>query len=154
MTAVREPERKWIMRTKLARPNIWVLAFCAVLVLIDPVSASAGDNQESGIQPSQDQSKGVIRSGDESSAEWKTVGECLVAGDSGCVLGLLDQIIKEDPEAWEAYALRAAVREDTGDLVGAERDKRTLTSVGGTYAAIENRLSQAIDLNPADPDLV
>jgi len=82
------------------------------------------------------------------------IGECLSVGDSDCILGFLDQIIEEDPEAWEAYALRAAVREDSGDLVGSECDKRMLVSVGGTYAAIEDRLSRAIDLNPGDPDLV
>jgi len=123
-------------------------------MLIQTVSSFARENQESGIQPSSGRPEGALRSSDETSAEWKVVGECLVAGDSDCVLGLLDQIIKEDPEAWEAYALRAAVLEDSGDLAGAERDKRTLAGVGGTYTAIQTRLSQAIDANPGDPDLV
>lgn len=131
-----------------------MIALCAVLVLIQTVFASSGDPQESGTQPSQSQAKDAIRSADETSAKRKKAVECLLVGDSDCVLVILDQIIEEDPDAWEAYALRAAVRDNTGDQVGAERDRRTLAGVGGTYAAIENRLSQAIDLNPGDSDLV
>lgn len=143
-----------MMKTNLTPSIIWFLASCAGSVLIQPVSASAGGNQESGIQPSQGRVESEMLEKDETSTKWKMVGECLAVGDSDCVLVFLDQLIKEDPEAWEAYALRAAVLEDTGDLVGAERDKSTLAGVGGTYAAIEDRLSHAIDVDPGDPDRV
>ncbi len=129
---------------------MWIVAICAVLVLIKPVFVSSEDTQETGIQSSQGQAKDATRSADETSARWKAAGECLVAGNRDCILENLDQIIEEDPEAWEAYALRARVRDETGDRVGAESDRKTLAGVGGTYAAIENRLSQAIDLNPGD----
>jgi len=82
------------------------------------------------------------------------VGECLLAGNSDCVLEYLDQIIEEDPEAWEAYALRARFREETGDRVGAESDRTMLAGVGGIYTAVDNKLSRAIDMNPTDPDPV
>ena len=142
------------MKTKSARFNFGIHVFCAGLVLIQPVSSSADENLKSGIELSQGQVESAITVDDETSADWKMVGECQMAGDSNCVLDLLDKIIKEDLEAWEAYALRAEVREVTGDLVGAERDKRALAGVGGAYAAIDSRLSQEIDLNPGDPDLV
>ena len=142
------------MNTLFARSCTLVLTLCAGLTLNQTVTSFAGENQEFENQPSVGRTEDALRSSDKALAEWKVVGECLVAGDSDCVLGQLDQIIKEDPEAWEAYALRAAVLEDSGDLVGAERDKRTLAAVGGTFDAIENRLSQAIDANPDNPDLV
>ncbi len=133
---------------------MWIVAICAVLVLIKPVFVSSEDTQETGIQSSQGQAKDATRSADETSARWKAAGECLVAGNRDCILENLDQIIEEDPEAWEAYALRARVRDETGDWVGAESDRRTLAGVGGTYTAVDYRLSKAIDLNPTDPDPV
>ncbi len=133
---------------------MWIVAVCAVLVSIQSGFVSPGDTQESGTPPSQGQAKNAIRSAEEVSAKWKTASECIVAGDRDCILENLDQIIEEDPEAWEAYALRARVRDETGDWVGAESDRRTLAGVGGTYTAVDYRLSKAIDLNPTDPDPV
>lgn len=127
---------------------------CAVLVLIQPVVASSGEPQESGAQPSQSQAEDATRPAEEIAIHWETVGESLLAGDSDCILDYLDQIIEEDPEAWEAYALRARVRDETGDPIGAERDRTMLAGVGGAYTAVENRRSRAIDRNPTDPDPV
>lgn len=41
-----------------------------------------------------------------------------------------------------------------GDQVGAESDRRTLAGVGGSYAAVEERLLTTIDRDPTDPDPV
>ena len=124
------------------------------MILIQSATSFGGEIQESWIQASSGRNKVALGSGEETSAKWKVIGECLVAGDSDCVLGHLDQIIEDSPEAWEAYALRARVREETGDVAGAEQDRRTLENVGGQYAAIENRLSSEIDLNPEDAESV
>ena len=142
------------MNTLFPRSSTWIPTLCAGLMLIQTATSFAGENQESGIQPSSGQTKDASNSSEEISAKWEVVSECLVAGDRDCVLGHLDQIIKENPESWEAYALRARIREETGDLAGAEHDRRTVENVGGTYTAIENRLSQAIDAHPDNPELV
>ena len=143
-----------MMNSQFPRSITCVLASFAGLMLIHTATSFGSENQESGGQPPSSQTKGALSSSEKISTEWKVVGDCLVAGDSDCVLGHLDRIIKDDPEAWEAYALRARVREETGDLAGAEDDRRTLENVGGIYTAIENQISQAIDAHPDSQELL
>lgn len=142
------------MKTTRTRVRASNRVLVALLVLLQPALAASGDNLESGRGPLPGQAKDTTDSAEELSARWEAVVDCLLGGDSDCVLEYLDQIIEQDPETWEAYALRAQIREEAGDRVGAESDRRTLAGVGGAYAAIEEGLTTAIDRDPTNPDPV
>lgn len=76
------------MNVILTRP-CRICALCTLLVLIQPVLASSGDTQAPGNQSSQWQAKNKMGSGNETIEMRQVAVDCLLAGDSDCVLEYL-----------------------------------------------------------------